>query len=366
MPSRARQYDEALGMCDDGGMQAPRELLLDFHGVGAQIRCNDPEVLRRIGSDFSYFRTDDGPVDGDLVLEVHRRAPDYSALPSIRVAVYTPRNVCYPDGPLTYIDYFGKALVVHDRARGRFEVVSESVHLLHDIVFLTLLSRVGEHLEKARKHRVRALRVESQGSSPLFMTPPGGGKTTLGMAFWRRNDLPLRIVSEDSPLIDAQGRTLPFPLRAGVVGRKPDEFADEHLTYLERMEFAPKYLISLDAFPGRFSTAPSTARFPFVGERTLGTGCTIRPIGFIATLRSLMRHMVVGVGRYQDVEFLLRSSLLDLFGMSRVIFSRLRRARTFEIELGLDKEGNTAEILRFLEAEGFIPSRAATREAVTA
>jgi hypothetical protein len=354
------------------GMSARSELRFDFHGVGVRVCSDDAEVLRRVGSDFSYFRSDTAPGDAPIIIEVHRSAPDYASLPKVRAAIYTPRNICYPDGPVTYIDYFGKALMVHDRARGQFDLTSTSIHLLHEIVFLTLVSRVCERLEQNGKHRVHALCVESDGASALFVMPSGGGKTTLGMAFLSR-DLPLRIVSEDSPLIDARGRTLPFPLRLGVVGRKPDEYAEEHLTYLERMEFAPKYLISLDAFPGKFATAPSTVRFVFIGERTLGTGCTIRPVGFFATLRSLMRHMVVGVGLYQGVEFLLRSSPLDLLRMSRRIFSRFRRAvslartaDTFEIELGLDTQANTAEVLRFLEAHGFVRVDPATREAIPA
>jgi hypothetical protein len=335
----------------------------DFYGTTVRVDCDDDEVRERIAKDFAWFRAppaeEGAGASAALQIAVALRAPDYESLPPLKARVYTPRNICYPNGDVTYIDYFGRALAVYDRARSRIDVESEDRHLLHEIVFLSILSRVGEKLEIGHMHRVHALAVECNGEAALFMMPSGCGKTSLAMEFLRR-DVPYRVVSEDSPLIDAAGRVLPFPLRFGVLGEKPEDVAEGHLTYVERMEFEPKYLISLDAFAGSIATGPSRPRFAFIGDRSLGPDCAIRPAGLGAGMKALLRHMVVGVGLYQGVEFLMQSSLLDLARGSRLFFSRflralsvMRQAELYALELGRDRGRNAATVLSFLESQGF-------------
>jgi hypothetical protein len=334
----------------------------DFYGTTVRVDCDDDEVRERIAKDFAWFRAPPEEVEGApaaLHIAAALGAPHYDGLPPLKAQVYTPRNICYPDGDVTYIDYFGRALAVYDRARSRIDVESGNRHLLHEIVFLSMLSRVGEKLERRHIHRVHALAIECNGEAALFMMPSGCGKTSLAMEFLRR-EVPYRIVSEDSPLIDAAGRVLPFPLRFGVLGDKPEGFAEDHLTYVERMEFEPKYLIALDAFAGSIATGPSRPRFAFIGDRSLGPECAIRPAGLAAGTKALLRHMVVGVGLYQGVEFLMQSSLLDLARGARLFLSRLQRAvsvmrqaELYALELGRDPGRNAATVLSFLESQGF-------------
>jgi hypothetical protein len=209
---------------------------------------------------------------------------------------------------------------------------------------------------------VHALAVEANTESALFLMPSGGGKTTLALEFLRRKDR-YKLVSEDSPLIDAAGRTLPFPLRIGVVAESadaPPPFPAEHLTYAERMEFEPEFLISLAAFAGALATGPSTPRWLFIGKRTLGQGCSIRPASKAAGFRALLEGMVVGVGLYQGVEFLLRTSVIDLWKLGGILVSRFRRACTllrrcdiFVVELGRTPRHNASTLIAFLEERHF-------------
>ena len=107
--------------------------------------CDDSEVARRVASDFSFFQSDPGRHDdpGDVGIEAYRRAPDYENLPALPAAVYTARNICYPDGDVPYIDYFGRALALYDRRSSRLVAESEHLHLLHEIVFLTVPLEYG-------------------------------------------------------------------------------------------------------------------------------------------------------------------------------------------------------------------------------
>ncbi len=341
-------------------------LELTFHGVTATIACDDDEVLRRVACDFSYFRAPGASATGPagLAITARRRAPEYASLPPLAATVYTPRNVCFSSGDVTYIDYFGRALAVYHHRERRFEVDCPEVDLLHEIVYLTILSRVGERLEERRLHRIHALAVEVAGRSALFLMPSGGGKTTLALEFLRRGD-PYRLVSEDSPLVGAGGRLLPFPLRLGILATQPPPFAAEHVTHVRRMEFEPKYLVSLDAFPGALAGGTSMPELLFVGRRTLGCACSIVPAGRRVALRALLESMVVGVGLYQGVEFLLRTSALDLARMGGVVASRTQRAlalarrcQAFVVDLGRDPAHNAEKLLGFLAERGFGPPAA--------
>jgi hypothetical protein len=338
------------------------EIHLNFYGVVVHVRCDERETCDRVQSDFGYFQVDARharEAAPHLVIHSVRQPPDYTVLPSLRASFYSPRNICYRDGHTTYIDYFGNALSVYDRAQGYLTVYSEQLHLLHEIIFLSLLSRVGERLEELHLHRVHAWAIAAKGEAALFMMPSGCGKTTLALEFLQRK-LPYRLISEDSPLIDAHGRVLPFPLRIGVLQQPPPEIAAEHVTYLERMEFEAKYLIALEAFGDVLARQPTTPRLVCIGHRTLGTTCAIRQVGFMEGLKAFLRHMVIGVGLYQGVEFLVQSSLLDLAQKAGLFWSRLRsayavlrQADVFVVELGRHPASNAETLLTFLRTQQF-------------
>jgi hypothetical protein len=333
-------------------------LELDIHGVQARVLSADSRALSCLADDFSQFHART-PVNGAAIeVTLIAERPRYDELPPLRATVHSPRNVCYTQGDTTYIDYFGKALSIYDRARQRVEIRCERPHLLHEIAYLTLLSRIGEGLERNGMHRVHALAVGAGGRSALVLLPSTGGKTTLALHFLRHGS-DVKLVSEDSPLVDVAGLVHPFPLRLGVLSETPPPFPEEFVTYAERMEFAPKYLVSLRAFPGAIETAVTRPEWLFVGVRTLGRTCRIAPSTRLVGLRALLRDMIVGVGLYQGVEFLLRSSVLDLLrstglvaGRARAALALLSRVQVFTLELGLDSEHNARILSSFLHEQG--------------
>ena len=337
-----------------------RRTELSFYGATVSVETGDEELLRRVSDDFSVFSSE-APARGreHLSIRASLRRPDYDALPPLTATVYTPRNVCYSEGDLTYIDYFGRALALYDRKRRSFEVSCDDLDLLHEIVYLTILSRVSESLERDGLHRVHAFGLEAGGSAALFLMPSGGGKTTLTLGFLKLG-APYRLVSEDSPFVDRKGNVLPFPLRIGILGKEPPPFPPEHVTFIRRMEFEPKHLVALAAFGDCLATGTSAPRFLFVGRRSLGRGCTIRAAGKWAGWKALLEGMVVGVGLYQGVEFLLRTSIFDLLGLAGLGLSRtraawalLRRCEVHVVELGRDGAINVETVRAFLASRGF-------------
>ena len=338
------------------------DLWFDFYGVRVRVRCADEETSRRVANDFTYFAVRDAESrdagEPELAINAYRQPPDYADLPPLKASVYSPRNICYTNGHMSFIDYFGSALSIYDRTRQSLDIYSERLHLLHEIIYLTVISRVCEQLERKRMHRVHAFAVELNGQCALFMMPSGCGKTTLCMEFLKR-DVPYRLVSEDSPLLTRAGRVLPFPLRFGVASGKPADVAEEDVTFVERMEFEPKHLISLRAFEGSIATGTFVPRMVFIGNRTLAPTCQIRKVGFTRGLRAFTRHMIVGVGLYQGVEFLMQTSVSDLARKSGLFSSRfftalavLRRSKVFALDLGRDPEQNASAIISFLDEQG--------------
>lgn len=330
----------------------------DFYGVRVRFETDDGEVLSRVKKDFWYFAADPPPpASTRLEIVARRKVPDYSSLPALRATIYTPRNICYTSGDITYIDYFGKALGVFDRSTRRLEIASKNIHVLHEVVYLAMLSQVGAQLERLGMHRMHALAFGRGEECAVFMMPSGCGKTTLGMEILRHSDS-LQLVSDDSPLISRNGRVSPFPLRWGVLSDPRPTIDDEHVYYVERMEFAPKYLISLAAYESSVARGSFRPRFIFVGDRSLGKGCEIRRVGFIVGFRACVRHMIVGVGLYQGLEFLLQNSILDLTRSSGIFVSRalaavsvLRRAQVYSVTLGRNPKHNAEVITEFLHRQ---------------
>ena len=99
------------------------------------------------------------------------------------------------------------------------------------------------------------------------------------------------------------------------------------------MEFDPKTLIDISYFQDRLA-APGRPVEPgliLVGQRNLGPETAIVPLSRAGALKALVKYMVVGLGVYQGLEFLLERGIGDLAGKGGTVASRLYNA----IEAGL-------------------------------
>lgn len=326
-------------------------LSLDFYGMAVSVRSDEEAVLEEVRRDFEYFVAPER--EADLDVRTHLAPPPYGMLPSIPAVFLTPRNVCYRQGSTSYVDYFGRGLLVLDRERGECEAYSSDPHLLREIVYLLLLSTVGEHLDRRGLHRIHALGVSLRGRGVLLLLPAGGGKSTMAMALLERPDV--KLLSEDTPLVDRTGRIHPFPLciglRAGVETAVPEKF----VRVVRRMEFDPKQLVDLAYFGDCVSEAVDPG-LVVVGQRNLGAVSSITPLSRPRAVKALMKYLVVGLGVYQGLEFLLERGIWELLGKGSVAASRLRnglrllgRARTYRFVMGRDVEKNARTLLRFIE-----------------
>lgn len=329
-----------------------KNLIFSFYGFNVEVTCEDTDTLKNIKRDYSYFLKED--VLSHIRIEVFNQAPDYSCLPPVKASLYTPRNVCYRNQDTWYIDYFGKGLTIVESSK-LYKVYSAESHLRHEIVFLTILSSIGQYFDSKELHRVHGLGLEVNGKGLLLLLPSGGGKTTLLMQAIKHDFI--KLISEDSPLIDSMGRALPFPLRIGICKEsKPKDIPEDQMHLIMRMEFDPKYLIDVDYFKDKIAQNPVPVGYILCGVRCLGPQSSIKPLSKFKTLKLLVRDMVVGIGLYQGIEFLFRHNLLEVIYKFFTVLSRfnhaiclLRYSKTYMFVIGSDQSKNLETLLNFCQ-----------------
>lgn len=326
----------------------------DFYGLVIEVTSNQADLVDEVRRDFSFFEV--GETGSQVVIRMHLEAPVYTGLPAVPATVLTPRNVSFRDGRTTYIDYFGRGLGVYKRDERECDIYSEDTHLLREIVYLFILSTAGQHLDSRGLHRLHALGVSYHGRAVLLLLPSGGGKSTMALSLLNQDGFLL--LSEDTPLIDRRGRALPFHLPLGIRLGNETEIPKKYLRTVRRMEFEPKTLVDIEYFKDRLENGTVEPALVLIGQRNLGDESEIVRIWRLGAFKSLIKYMVVGLGVYQGLEFLLEKGLLDALGKIGVGFSRLYnslrllgRVKTYRFVLGRDQEKNRRTLLEFLKRE---------------
>jgi hypothetical protein len=330
----------------------------NFYGLIVEIDGPSAEWCEDLRRDFTFFHV---PVRPDMPercdrprirVELCPTSPPYEQLPAVPATVSTPRNVCFRSDGATYIDYFGAGLAIFHRREQRCVVYAADDDLAHEIAYLFILSTVGQHLDRRGLHRLHALGVSYRHRGVAVLLPMGGGKSTLALELLRRPGF--RLLSDDTPLIDRRGRFVPFPLRLGVRPEQQTGIPSRYLRTVRRMEFDPKTLIDLDYFADRLS-GPVEPGLILVGQRNLGDVSTIVPLARRDALQALIKNMVVGLGVYQGMEFVLERGVGEVLGKAGVATSRLRnslrllsRAPAYRFVLGRDRGRNTQTLVDFI------------------
>ena len=324
-------------------------LTFDVYGFRFRILGSSPWAVDSLAQDFAFFRA--APDGSERPIEMLEEEPDYESLPVLEASVYTPRNVVYRSGGRLYLDYHGHGLGFHDPASGGFRIASRDACLLYEACYLFLLSQISQYLDGRRMHRVHALGVSLNGRAILALLPMGGGKSTLGAHLMRHKDV--KLLSDDSPFVDASGRVHAFPLHLGLLPGSEHEVPEQHRREIRRMEFGPKILVNYEHFAGQVC-ASAEPGIVFLGSRTSSRDCRIEPAGMPAGLRAMIANSVVGLGLFHGLEFILQSSAWELAGKLGVGWSRLRncvrllrRSQVCHLRLGRDSESNARAVVEY-------------------
>ena len=187
------------------------------------------------------------------------------------------------------------------------------------------------------------------------MLPSGGGKSTLTLRSLEADGA--KLLSEDTPLLDRQGNLHPFPLRIGVNATDASSLpAGTNTRLVERMEFHPKLAVDLGAFADRIQATSVPLRHLVIGRRSLGRHARLERLPRRSAVGTLLREVVVGVGVYQGMEFVLQRGMRDVLRQSRPVLTRsvacaaaLRNAQVWRLTLGRDHQRNWEALQPLLE-----------------
>ncbi len=218
-------------------------MYLDVYGQHFSLNGDWQDVLDRLGLDFAWF-VQQQPAGGAIQVQIEQRPPDFDVFGELAATFITPRNVVYQADGKTIVDYFGLALSLFDRRSGKLVVQGEDPHLVHEAVYHFLLSTVGRHLDARGLTRIHALGLAGAQGAVAVMLPSGGGKSTLTLRSLEADGV--KLLSEDTPLLDRHGNLHPFPLRIGVNATDASSLpAGTNTRLVERMEFHPKLAVDL-------------------------------------------------------------------------------------------------------------------------
>ncbi|MBN2491835.1 MAG: hypothetical protein JXQ29_13395 [Planctomycetes bacterium] len=320
-------------------------------------------VLEDLERDFRHFKRVPraGPEElrppSRVELEIRAEDVDRTALPVLRSVGLTPRNYFFADGRTLYADYFGKAFTIFRQDEQRLELYTTRPALAYEIAYLFVLSQFGLHLDRVGLRRVHGLGLSYRGHGILLLLPSGGGKSTHGFKLLQNPHV--RILSEDSPVLDRKLRMHAFPTRIGIdpaeIGEK---VAPEHVRTIDRMEFAPKTVIDIACFEDRIETGAVRLERIFIGRRFLGNHAAIRRAGRLRGFKALLTKLVIGIGLYQGLEYLMHRGIRSALKLAPAFAGRLvlalklcARTRLHFFEMGGNVERNVQTLVAFLEAE---------------
>ena len=326
-------------------------IFFDFYGLTVQVESENQGLVNEVKRDFSFFSTE--KEKGEIRIDIKLTPPSYEGFQEIPAQFVTPRNVCYKDKNRTIIDYSGKAVCIHDRKKKTCSIQGADFDLVREICYLFILSATGEYFDKQGLNRIHALGVSRGGKAALLLMPSGGGKSTMALRLLARPGF--KLLSDDSPLVDRSGNILGFSLRIGISPDHKSSIDPKFIRTLNRMEFDPKTVIDIEAFKDRLSgsAAPSLL---LVGQRNLGKVSRLEPISKFRGFKALTNNMIVGLGLYQGLEFLLEKGSWEVFLKTGLLFSRLRnalrllqRSECYRFVIGRDLELNVECLTTFLE-----------------
>lgn len=330
-----------------------RELALDIHGVGVRV-LGDAEALGRLAKDFAFFSAAKTDVRCTLTLSSE-------PLPSTPYPDGFPRwNGCRirDCGPVRRLDYLGGGRCDYDFSSETGVLRAGDPHLLHELAYLTVLSRVGDILDQRGLHRVHALGFVHRGRGGLLLLPSGGGKTRLALELLAASPA-FQFLSDDIPLLAEGGAALrAFPLRLGL--REEDGFAvpERFQSLLRRRRHGTKRLVDLAYCDGRIAGA-APLRWIFVGRPASPLGPALSRCGFIEAADALAAGLVLGLGTPQVFELMfprppylpgiLRLGTIAA-ARARAAFRALRAAELYRFRPGLDPKAGAAALAAFLRS----------------
>ncbi len=313
-------------------------MFFNFYELGVLIESKNAQILERLAKDFSYFKVPDISQPPFLILRLHFSEAPWSLAPQ---AWKSSKNCRYKDFQgKRFLNYDDQLLGIVDFSLEQADIYGTNLHLLHEVAYLYLLSRVAKKLEQKKIYKIHACGLSDEQGAILCPMLMKGGKTTLFLGLLSQKNF--EILSDDAPLVSERGEIFPFPIRVGMEKAEVYScFSKQEIYLLERRRFGTKHLIDIAFFNNKVAAGPLTKISLWNCCRKKQIGCEVKVASRLSLLPVLFINMVVGLGLPYAREFYLEGTLSDLltliktgWGRSKAAFQMLRKAECFSVVLG--------------------------------
>lgn len=329
-------------------------IYLNFHGIGVKLVSENSNLVENIRRDFSFFLSDNPKAD--IRIEGMAQRSDFKAIPH-KIPFFRTRDaLCFESGGIKYINYLNKALSVYNLREETCKIICDEPHLLHEITYITILSRVGEKLDLKSIHRIHALGFSYKDNGVLCLSPMYGGKTTLGLGLL--NNPYVKLISDDTPLINKGLELLSFPTRIGIKTVAGLGIPSKFLREITRKRFGRKVLIDIEYFYPKIIQGGVPLKFIFISKKVNRTTPKIKRAGLPLFIFSLSRDMILARGIAQVKEYFIQKNIGDILLKIQLFISRgiiaiaiLRKFKPHILYLSRDLDKNIKLISEFLERE---------------
>jgi hypothetical protein len=332
------------------------EIDFNFYDIVARLSTSDNSffgALEELGEDFSYFRSKDA-LPPTIVITIKAFTP----IPGSGRGWFFFKNKAasvYGWGSERIADYGNNAWMRSSQKSEieprYFQIFCSNPEDARELAYLTILSAVGETLDRKDCHRVHALGIEVNGKSGIISLPSGGGKSSMAVLFSRNPKF--KLFSDETPLV-SKNQLLPFPVRMAL---RPEVASflnlPENARVFKRRRYAEKILYPI---PTEKVAKSSRLSFIIVGGTFNRENPAIRPCSKPRVFMTLMSSMVLGLGVAQISELMLRADFV--LPLIRIAFSRLFAAlrislssQCFVFELSRDPNANADALERFFTAQ---------------
>jgi hypothetical protein len=324
-------------------------LYLDFNHHIILVRCNESSLLQKLREEFQFFVTDASPAPETTIEIVIENPP---ALPSMVAVKLLENCVVYQLGTRQYLDYFGEALTIWDSSEKHVQIFSLNETRLFELAYLSIHSILGQDLDKDGLCRLHAVAISINNVNAIVMLPSKGGKSTLLKNVLRNPEV--KIISDDMPLCDRQGKIYPFPSKMSL-NDVPEDGPLATLTWHEfkRHHYPTKFTASLSQMKDRLNKNPQdNINIVVAGFRLSSGNSLLSEVPKWKMISPMMEHMIMGFGLPQILEMFLKFNLTDLWKLfshavmrSICAFNLIRKSRCYYFYMGPDKVNNAQLLL---------------------
>ncbi len=317
---------------------------LKIHGVAVGIDCPE-EIGGWICHDYSRYLSDQEEkprLNFFLSLAEKDRREFSGAVASL----YHDDYIVFDLPGLRVVDFFGRALSLHNLKQKRVEIFCSTPDYLYEIFYLAFESLLGEELDRAGYHRLHCLALERNGRATILLLPPGAGKTTLALKFLAASDI--KVLAEDM-VVFKRGWFYGLQFRWGV----RHNIGELSGRLMKREKNFDKTLID----SGRLNLADKAVCGKLIlGRRVLGTDSRIESVFKTKAFLPLFKSMVLGLELQQSMAYFLLRRSKDFFikagiGLGRLsaLLGVLHGNDVYRFDLGDDIEKNFITLKDFLK-----------------